>query len=61
MTLTRHEAEDFLFLEAELLDDWLMEESDELSPKEKRNAYRQFLYAKLEMIDTLSKEAKDAR
>jgi p-cumate 2,3-dioxygenase subunit beta len=26
MTLTRREAEDFLFLEAELLDDWLMEE-----------------------------------
>lgn len=42
-------------------DDWLEEESDELSPAEKRTAYQAFLYSRLDKIDQLQKEAADAR
>lgn len=42
-------------------EDWLEEESNQLAPNEIRNAYVQFLCAKLNNIDTLAKEAADAR
>lgn len=42
-------------------DDWLYEESDELSPHQKRSYYLQILASKLEMIDSLVKEATDAQ
>ena len=40
---------------------WLLSEGDFLNPNEMRAAYRAFLKAKLLMIDTLVKEAEDAR
>lgn len=42
-------------------DEWLIEESDQMSPAEKRNAYTQILIAKISNIDLLVKEASDAR
>lgn len=42
-------------------EDWLMEDSNPFTPDEMRNAYVQFLCAKLNNIDTLAKEAADAR
>lgn len=42
-------------------EDWLTEESNPFTPDEMRNAYVQFLGAKLNNIDTLAKEAADAR
>jgi hypothetical protein len=42
-------------------EDWLMEESNPLTPDEMRKAYVDFLCAKLNNIDTLAKEASDAR
>jgi hypothetical protein len=42
-------------------EDWLLSEGDFLNPNEMRAAYRAFLKAKLLMIDTLVKEAEDAR
>jgi len=42
-------------------EEWLIEESDSLTPEEKRNAYIQILNAKISNIDLLVKEAKDAR
>mgnify|MGYP003637411411 CR=1 FL=1 len=42
-------------------EDWLLDESDELTPKEMREAYIEFINAKLSMIDSLVKEAEDAR
>ncbi len=42
-------------------EDWLVEESNDLSPDEKRVAYVDFISAKLSMIDSLAKEAADAR
>ena len=42
-------------------DDWLVEESDQMSPDEKRIAYEEILNAKISMIDVLVKEASDAR
>ena len=42
-------------------DDWLVEESDQMSPDEKRKAYEKILNAKISMIDVLVKEASDAR
>jgi len=42
-------------------EDWLLSEGNDLSPDEMRSAYISFLNAKLLMIDTLVKEAKDAR
>lgn len=41
--------------------DWLEDEAEEMSPKEMRAAYIEYLDAKLAMIDSLVKEAKDAR
>jgi len=41
--------------------EWLIEESDELSPDEKRNAYAEILNSKISNIDLLVKEASDAR
>lgn len=41
--------------------DWLEDEAEEMSPKEMRAAYTEYLAAKLAMIDSLAKEAKDAR
>jgi len=42
-------------------EEWLIEESNTLSPIELRTAYASYLNAKLNMIDTLVKEAEDAR
>ncbi|WP_430413104.1 HipA family kinase [Kordia sp.] len=42
-------------------EDWLTHESDDMSPDEMRTAYKQYLTAKLAMIDSLVKEAEDAR
>lgn len=42
-------------------EDWLQHESDTLSPKEMRAAYNSYLKAKLAMMDSLIKEADNAR
>ncbi|MBX2873108.1 MAG: aminotransferase class I and II [Saprospiraceae bacterium] len=42
-------------------EDWLVEEGSPLSPSEKRAAYITFLMAKLSRIESLAKEAADAR
>lgn len=42
-------------------EDWLLSESDSLSPQEMRAAYIEFISAKCSMIDLLVKEAVDAR
>ena len=42
-------------------DDWLIEESDDFQPQQKRDIYTQLLKSKLENIDSLVKEAVDAR
>ena len=42
-------------------EDWLIEASDDLTPEEKRGAYVDFINAKLSKIDSLVKEAADAR
>ncbi|MCH4552497.1 HipA family kinase [Aestuariibaculum lutulentum] len=42
-------------------EDWLLDESEKMSPQEMRIAYMEYLQAKLAMIDKLVKEAEDAR
>ncbi|WP_046757552.1 HipA family kinase [Kordia jejudonensis] len=42
-------------------EDWLQHEADDMSPDEMRTAYVHYLEAKLNMIDSLVKEAEDAR
>ena len=42
-------------------DNWLIEESDDYQPKQKRDIYTQLLKSKLDNIDSLVKEAADAR
>ena len=42
-------------------EDWLLSESDTMSPDEMRVAYIEFINAKLSMVDVLVKEADDAR
>jgi len=42
-------------------EEWLEDESSDLTPEEKRTAYIEFLCKKLENIDLLTKEASDAR
>ncbi len=42
-------------------DEWLMEETDSLSPTEKRHAYLEFLLTRLSNIHVLTKEANDVR
>lgn len=42
-------------------EDWLAHEADDLSPDEMRTAYTSYLEAKLAMIDSLVKEAENAR
>ncbi|MEM6721684.1 MAG: HipA family kinase [Bacteroidota bacterium] len=42
-------------------EDWLQHESDEFSPDDMRRAYKTYLKAKLAMIDSLIKEAENAR
>jgi len=46
---------------AQIPEDWLEEDSDDLSTDEKRAAYSAFLYSRLDKIDELQKEAADAR
>jgi hypothetical protein len=46
---------------AQIPTDWLIEETDDLSPDEKRAAYQAFLHSRLDKIDELQKEAADAR
>jgi len=46
---------------ATIPEDWLLDESDTLTPNEMRAAYIEYLDAKLSMIDKLVKEAEDAR
>ena len=42
-------------------EDWLINEADSLTPSEIRNAYIEYLDAKIAMIDSLVKEAQNAR
>lgn len=42
-------------------EDWLVNETDNLSPDAIRDAYTRYLTTKLSMIDVLAKEAQDAR
>jgi hypothetical protein len=42
-------------------EDWLQHESDDMSPDEMRQAYKTYIKAKLAMIDSLIKEAEDAK
>ena len=42
-------------------EEWLLDEADDLSPVEIRAAYKEYLDAKLAMIDTLVKESENAR
>jgi hypothetical protein len=42
-------------------EEWLIEESDQLTPQEKRSAYLELLNSKVSNIDQLVKEASDAR
>ena len=42
-------------------EDWLMDDKEEMTPTEMRAAYTQFLQSRLSKIDTLAKEATDAR
>lgn len=42
-------------------DEWLEEESDALTPAEKRNAYLEYLLTRMSNIHLLTKEADDAR
>ena len=42
-------------------EDWLVNESDTLSPDEMRNAYIEYLNSRLSKIDSLVKETKDAK
>jgi hypothetical protein len=42
-------------------DDWLRNDSDALTPDAMRTNYKRYLHAKLSMVDTLIKEAEDAR
>ncbi|MFT7589492.1 MAG: hypothetical protein ACI959_001710 [Limisphaerales bacterium] len=54
--------QDIIFeIVSKIPEDWLTEESNPLSPDEIRSAYIQFINAKLNMIDSLAKEAADAR
>ncbi len=46
---------------ANIPEDWLIHQSDSLSPDEMRAAYKLYLTTKLSMIDVLAKEAQDAR
>ena len=41
-------------------EDWLLDDSIEFTPDQMRSAYKQYLAAKLAMIDALVKEAEDA-
>ncbi|MBT2159949.1 HipA family kinase [Zobellia barbeyronii] len=42
-------------------EDWLLSDSDPLSPEEMRAAYKEFLNTRLEKLEVLVKEAQDAR
>ncbi len=42
-------------------EDWLIEESNPISPNEIRSAYKAFLISKVSNIDVLAKEAADAK
>ncbi len=42
-------------------EEWLINESDSMSPKEMRAAYVEFINARISKIDALVKEAEDAR
>ena len=42
-------------------EEWLQNDTDDLSPARMRAAYLEYLKAKLAMIDSLVKEAEDAR
>jgi len=42
-------------------EEWLQNDTDDLSPAQMRAAYLEYLKAKLAMIDSLIKEAEDAR
>jgi len=44
-----------------LPDDWLTDDTSELTPNERRAAYMEFITTKLDNIDSLAKEANDAR
>ncbi len=42
-------------------EEWLIDESSDLTPTERRNAYAEFLESRLSKIDLLAKNASDAR
>jgi len=46
---------------ASIPEDWLLHDTDSMTPDAMRNAYKTYVHAKLSMIDMLVKEADDAR
>ncbi len=58
---TALDAARFEAIVAAIPEEWLEEESDDLSPADKRAAYLEFLQSRLDKIDSLAKEAADAR
>ena len=42
-------------------EDWLIDESEPMTPTEMREAYVQYLNSRMSKIDSLVKEAQDAR
>jgi hypothetical protein len=57
-TLNESTIEDIIY---KIPEDWLTNESDTLTPEEMRKAYIEYLNSRLLKIDTLVKEAEDAR
>ncbi|REE27373.1 hypothetical protein DFQ09_101204 [Winogradskyella pacifica] len=57
-TLDESTIEDIIY---KIPEDWLTNESDTLTPEEMRKAYIEYLNSRLLKIDTLVKEAEDAR
>lgn len=56
--LVKHKIEEIVSV---IPDDWLQEDSMVITPDEKKVAYVEFLDSKLDMIDLLVKEARDAK
>jgi len=58
IALDKETIEDIIY---KIPEDWLVNESDSLTPDDMRNAYIEYLNSRLSKIDTLVKEAEDAR
>ncbi|MBU2927492.1 HipA family kinase [Winogradskyella psychrotolerans] len=57
-TLDQNTIEDIIY---KIPEDWLINESDSFTPDQMRKAYIEYLNSRLSKIDTLVKEAEDAR